>query len=167
MNPITNFSRTLGQCAGTRTAHALHLEDTTISAMQACTLDIVQVVDADAADARECTHSVGKHLAGKLPQLRTARDDVFVSTENALNACVAHQNITLASHGPRHALHSKGRQPVQTGSYRLVGDQKLCFLAVPIEPPIIIATGHVLVQMSAYGLNFRYVYPFDASSMRI
>ena len=166
MNPITNFSRTLGQCAGTTTAHALHLEDTTISGMQACTLDIVQVLDADATAARRSAHSVGKHLMGILPQLRTTRDDVFLSTEDALNACVGRQNITLASHGPRHALHSKGRQPVQTGSYRLVGDQKLCFLAVPIEPPITIPTGHVLVQMSAYGLNFRYVYPFDASSMQ-
>ena len=97
MNPITNFSRTLGQCAGTTTAHALHLEDTTISGMQACTLDIVQVLDADATAARRGAHSVGKHLMGILPQLRTTRDDVFVSVENLMNATVALNSLIAAT----------------------------------------------------------------------
>lgn len=167
MNPITDFSRTFGNTVGAGLAIAVYMNNAQISVNDALSSGLVDSAEADPQTARVQAAKVAARLnCRKLVRHGLSDADTrFLATEDALNACVVRQNITLASHGSHPALHSKGVQPVQTGLYQLVGDQKLCFRAVPIEAPITIATGHALVQMSAYGLNFRYVYLFGASSM--
>ena len=167
MNPITNFSRTFGNTVGAALAIAVYMNNVHISVKSALSSGLVDSAEADSQRAKVWAVSVAARLnCRKLVRHGLSDEDThFLATEDALNGCVGLQNAALASHGSHHPLHSKGSQPVQTGSYQLVGDQKLCFRAVPIEAPITIATGHVLVQMSAYGLNFRYVHPVGASSM--
>ena len=166
MSPITNFSRTFGNIIGVGLAVAVYMNSMQIS-VDALSSGLVDSAEADSQRARVQAVKVAARLNCRKPVGHGLSDEDthFLATEDALNGCVGLQNAALASHGSHHPLHSKGSQPVQTGSYQLVGDQKLCFRAVPIEAPITIATGHVLVQMSAYGLNFRYVHPVGASSM--
>ena len=164
MSPITNFSRTFGNTVGAALAIAVYMNNAHISVKSALSSGLVDSAEADSQRAKVWAVSVAARLnCRKLVRHGLSDEDThFLATEDA--TC-GRQNAALASRGSHRALHSNNSQPVQTGSYQLVGDQKLCFRAVPIEAPITIATGHVLVQMSAYGLNFRYVHPVGASSM--
>ena len=154
MSPITNFSRTFGNIMGVGLAVAVYMNSMQIS-VNALSSGLVDSAEADSQRARGLAVNVTAQLNCRNPVGHGLSDDDtrFLSIEDAMNACA------LASYGSHRALHSNNSQPVQTGSYQLVGDQTLCFRAVPIEGPITIATGHVLVQMSAYGLNFRSLLP--------
>ena len=101
MSPIMQFSQTLGQCAGTTTTQALHLEDATIGALQAHQLGIVQTIDVDAINAQTCARSVRKEIARKgqpmLLQPGKIRDDSLQAAESMMNTLALLDNTRVIS----------------------------------------------------------------------
>ena len=151
MNPITNFSRSLGHVIGRGMAHALHLEDIITDSPGAEAIGITQVVEHNTVNARECV--LGLQLSIAIGAVSSSCGEVgmdFLETEDLLNATVGCQTAELAanSHGGRTST-------VRSGSYQLITDEQLLSHTIASSRLDSVPSGYLEARIGAYGLNFR------------
>ena len=128
--PISNFSQTHGQFAGTRSAQALYLEDTTLNATESQVCGTVDAIASDLQTARAATAAVVVHHSAQVLSSRSHsfQDMDFLHLENCLHAHVNVANLNL------HALETN-----ETVAPR--GDAKPDFVATACTQP-----DHILQQ---------------------